>query len=270
MLAPARPTAAVALNKNKNKSMTASELAIQSTSLQMWGAFIIIIGAMVVLAWDRLPDEIGSIAIITALLLFFTFLPVTGANGENLLGPKTILAGFANPILFTILSLLVMGQGLFQTGAIEYPTKIVTRLGRHKPALAFVAALLVAGLTSAFLNNTPVLVIFIPIISAMALSIGLNLGRALMPLSFITILGGMTTLIGSSANLIVAAVAEEGGLAPIEFFDFTRPGLVLAGVGALYVIFVLPRIVHTPARESKNKNRIRGRQFLTDIFLFRP
>lgn len=248
-------------------NMPAADIVTHAASFQMWAAYLIILGAIIVLALDRWQIEISAIGIVATLLVFFTFAPVIGPDGKNLLGPTQILAGFANPVLFTILALLIIGQGLFQTGAIEQPTRMVSRFGHRKPALAFAVALLVAGITSAFLNNTPVVVIFIPIMSAVALAIGMNLGRALMPLSFISILGGMTTLIGSSSNLIVAAIAEGGGFGRIGFFDFTLPGLVLAGVGALYVIFILPRIVHTPARESEQESRIQGKQFLAEFEL---
>jgi len=245
--------------------MTAQDLASHASAFQMWGSYFIILGAIIVLAVDRLQIEISAIGIVATLLLFFTFSPVNDPNGNNLLGPTQILAGFANPVLFTILALLIIGQGLFQTGAIERPTKMVAKFGNSKPAIAFAATLIVAGITSAFLNNTPVVVIFIPIMSAMALAIGMNLGRVLMPLSFISILGGMTTLIGSSSNLIVAAIAEGTGFGKIGFFDFSIMGSVLASVGALYVIFILPRIVHTQARESELESRIRGKQFLTEF-----
>ena len=248
-------------------AMTAPDLAIHASSFQMWGAYVIIAGAIIVLALDRLQIEISAIAIVATLLIFFTLAPVAGPDGKNLLGPTQILAGFANPVLFTILSLLIIGQGLFQTGAIEKPTRMIARFGHHKPALAFALALTVAGITSAFLNNTPVVVIFIPIMSAVAMAIGINLGRALMPLSFISILGGMTTLIGSSSNLIVAAIAEESGFGKIGFFDFSIAGSLLASVGAIYVIFILPRIVHTEARETKQETRIKGKQFLAEFTL---
>ena len=247
--------------------MPLQDLANHASSFQMWGSFFIILGAIVLLAVDRLQIEISAIGIVATLLLFFTISPVNDANGKNLLGPEQILAGFANPVLFTILALLIIGQGLFQTGAIERPTKMVSKFGHRRPALAFAAALIIAGVTSAFLNNTPVVVIFIPIMSAMALAIGMNLGRALMPLSFISILGGMTTLIGSSSNLIVAAIAEGAGFPKIGFFDFTAVGSVLAVTGAIYVIFILPRIVHTQARETEQESRIRGKQFLTEFKL---
>ena len=236
-------------------------------ALQLWFAFAVTIAAVVLFAIDRIPLEVSAFAVVALLILFFHVFPLLDAKGENLLDARALLAGFANPILYAILSLLVIGQGLFQTGAIERPARLIARMGRGSPALGLAAALLCAGLMSGFLNNTPVVVIFIPIMTAVAAIAGRALDRVLMPLSFISILGGMTTLIGSSSNLIVAVLAEKAGMAPIGFFDFTPLGVVLAAIGALYVIFALPRLLPRPAAAPDSEGATSGRLFIIDLAL---
>jgi di/tricarboxylate transporter len=117
---------------------------------------------------------------------------------------------------------------------------------------------------SAFLNNIPVVVIFIPIIQTLADRLGRGAGRYMMPLSFAAILGGMTTLIGSSTNLLVSGMLVELGQRPFGFFDFTIPGLVLALGGLVYVVFVAPRLL--PTREPlRGGMPVSGRQFVAQI-----
>ncbi|MDX1731223.1 MAG: SLC13 family permease, partial [Aurantimonas coralicida] len=113
-------------------------------------------------------------------------------------------------------------------------------------------------------NNTPVVVIFIPILTMLATQRGISPSRVFMPLSFLSILGGVTTLIGSSTNLLVAGVAARSGIT-LDFFDFTIPGLAIAVVGGIYVIKVMPRIL-TP-REGPQGRVVDagGKQFLGEI-----
>ncbi|MEC9367402.1 MAG: SLC13 family permease [Pseudomonadota bacterium] len=233
----------------------------------LWAGFAMIAAAIVLFTIDRIPLEVSAVGILAILLLFFHVFPVAGSDGDNRLDAAKLLAGFANPVLCALLSLLVIGQGLSHTGAVELLTGLVSRLTRLAPKAGIALALLMAGGISAFLNNTPVVVIFIPILTAVATRLGRTPAHVLMPLSFITILGGMVTLIGSSANLIAASVAEAAGATKIGFFDFTVPGLVLAGIGALYVVFVMPRILGRFGRAPTTIRREAAKQFLAQITL---
>ncbi len=228
----------------------------------------VILGAVILFAQDRIPIELSAMGIVTALLLLFYVFPLEdAAGGENRLGASELLAGFANPVLFAILALLMIGQGLFQTGAVEKPAQLISGLAVLGQTLGLGAGLLVAASLSAFLNNTPVVVIFIPILVALAARLKLSSARVLMPLSFITILGGMTTLIGSSSNLVATAVAEASGAPRVGFFDFTVPGLFLAAIGAVYVIFALPRLIRPSPTMAERLTDQSGKQFIAQITL---
>jgi len=237
------------------------------TDFHMWASFAIIIAAMVLYAVERYAMEITSLMVLVALLLLFTLLPYRDAGGELLLTPTMLLAGFGNPALITIMALLVLAQGLFQSGALEKLIENLSHRAARTPMLALMTVLIGATLSSALLNNTPVVLMTIPILTAIAARARTNASPYLMSLSFMTILGGMLTLIGSSTNLLVADTAEQLGAVQIDFFDLTIPGLALLGVGALYVLFVMPRLLTVRDSEVEQDRPDKGRQYIVELRL---
>lgn len=232
---------------------------------QMWVVFALIVGTLAMFALERTPMEVTSFAAICALLLFFHFFPLPGADGLNRLGPVNILRVFANPALITVLALLVMGEGIRRTGMLDTGVRLVLGLGGGRAWLG-VTIVLVAVLTvSAFLNNIPVVVIFIPIMQALAVRYGRSASKVMMPLSFAAVLGGMTTLIGSSTNLLVNSALIEVGETPFDFFDFSVPGLALALTGLAYVLMVVPRFLPDRASLADALLAGSGKQFIGQI-----
>ena len=226
--------------------------------------FVVIVVTIGLYALERYALEAVALSAVVALLVIFSVFPVPTATGEDF-GAAEILAGFANPALVTVICLLIVGQALFQTNALETPAKIVVTATRRFPHLATIPILVGVAIISGFLNNTPVVVMFLPILSAVAAAQGRPSARLLMPLSFIAILGGMTTLIGSSTNLLVADVAARSGGIQLGFFSFTPLGLMLAGIGSIYVLFVMPHMLkprRTMADELKSSS---GKQFIAQI-----
>ena len=160
------------------------------------------------------------------------------------------------------MALLIVARGLTETGALSRVADVINRMARHRRWMVFVLLLLVAALTSSLINNTPIVLIFIPILILVA-SDRLPPSRTLIPLSYASILGGMTTLVGSSTNLIAAGVAVDLGLPPFDFFAFTIPGLVVAGAGLVYVTAVLPWLL--PKLKSEAVTPVESRQFVTEL-----
>ncbi len=237
-------------------------------SVQMWATFAVIFGAIVFYAMDHIPMEITSLGTISVLLLLFHFMPVQDESGLALLDLKTLLSGFADPALITILALLVIGQGMVQTGALETPAQIIVKYGIIHPRSVILSCLITVMIISALLNNTPVVVIAIPIMITLMDKMGRSAGHILMPLSFVAILGGMTTLIGSSTNLLVAGSYKGLTGLDIGFFDFTVPGLFLATLGLLYVVFIAPFLLpdkHSATDDSPQK--VTGKQFIVQLDL---
>lgn len=212
-------------------------------SIHMW--FALFLTGLVVVSFirEKVPVEVTSVALLTALLVFGQFFPLWDANGRNQLDSMHLLAGFSNPSLIAVLALLVMGQAMIQSDALRAVANIFVVSNKRLAWFSIVAILLFVLVLSAFMNNTPLVVIAIPLIQAMAHAVGLSQSRVMIPLSYVAILGGMTTLIGSSTNLLVSSAMVELGYDPLRFFDFVVPGAMLAGVGFLYVMLIVPRLL---------------------------
>lgn len=221
---------------------------ILDPGFHMW--FVLGLTGLAVIAFVRedMPLEITSVALLTVLLVFGQLFPLSDANGRNQLDAVNLLAGFANPSLIAVLALLVMGQAMIHTDALRFATNVFAVSGRKRVWAAILGILVFVMVVSAFLNNTPLVIIAIPLIQVLASSVGLAESRVMIPLSYVAILGGMTTLIGSSTNLLVASSMTELGYEPLKFFDFVVPGMMMAAVGFLYVISVVPQLL--PDRSS--------------------
>ena len=232
-------------------------------SPHVWVTYGLIVLSVVGYALERWPIEAVAAASLSAFLLLFAVYPFHDGSGA-LISSGDLLAGFSNPALITVLALLIVGQGLFATDAMARPTRYLTRIGGAAGAGAVAVVLLCAALLSAFLNNTPVVVIFIPILTMLATQRGVPPAHVFMPLSFLSILGGITTLIGSSTNLLVAGVAARSGI-DLGFFDFTVPGLAIAIVGGFYVIRIMPRFLTPRTSGDGRVADAGGKQFLGEI-----
>lgn len=240
-------------------------MPIAEPNLGMWLTFAVIFGALVLYASEWLPMTVSSVGVICALLVLFRIVPVTDAQGVDLLPPEVLLAGFASPALLAVAALLVIGQGLVQSGALEAGASLLLAATRGHPiaaaGLAFLAVLVISGV----LNNIPVVVIFIPIMQALAERLGRSASRLMAPLSFAAILGGMLTLIGSSTNLLVSGELEILRGTGFSFFEFTVPGAVLAAVGLVYVLLIAPRLLPDRAPLATELDPGGGKQFIAQI-----
>ncbi len=228
----------------------------------IWATYLIIAITVLAYASERYPLELVALSSLAALLALFSLFPYSNGSGEIL--PDELLMGFASPALATVLALLIVGQGLFATDAMEGVSRTISKIGGSSGYLSIAITLIVAAALSAVLNNTPVVVIFIPVISLLAAQRNLAVASALLPLSYLSILGGMTTLIGSSTNLLAAGVARDAGV-DIGFFDITVPGLILAAVGSIYVFLVLPAIFRRRTDNTGESGRRTGAQFIGEI-----
>ncbi len=218
------------------------------SDLHMWFVLALMALSVVLFVREKVPLEVTSICLLTALLLLGQFFPLENENGRNMLDAGALLSGFSNPSLIAVLALLVMGQGMIHTDALRAVTNIFLVRDLRLVWLSMASILLFVMVVSAFMNNTPLVIIAIPIMQALAHSVGMSESRVMIPLSYVAILGGMMTLIGSSTNLLVSSTMVELGYAPIGFFDFIIPGAILASVGFVYVLIFVPRLL--PDRTS--------------------
>jgi di/tricarboxylate transporter len=236
-------------------------------SWQMWVTLVVIGAAIVAYSTERLSIELTSALTLGILLVFFQAFPLEGPSGENLLSADALLAGFASPALFAIIGLLIVGQGMYQSGALDYPTRLLLGAHARYRSYAVIGVFGFITIISAFLNNTPVVVMFVPIMAAMAAEGGIAPSRLMMPLSFMSILGGMLTTIGSSTNLLAVEAYENISGIEIDFFALVPIGLVLAAVGSLYLAGATKYFL--PDRWGEVRSAPDGRQFVAQLTLER-
>ena len=145
--------------------------------------------------------------------------------------------GFSNEALIAVCSLMIIGHGLVRTGALEPVGRWLTTVWRSTPRLALLITLVLAAVFSAFVNNTPIVILLPPILITVSLRTGVETSGVLMPVGFATLLGGMSTTIGTSTNLLVVSIANTLQL-PVEAF-------VLAVLFGVNLSFVTPMAYQT-------------------------
>ena len=234
----------------------------------MWLVFALTLLTMLLYSLDKIKIEIISLFVIVVLLLLFQNSPILGHASGIPINIDLLLRGFANPALIALMSLLVIGHGLLVTGALE---DIAVRLSgdRDKNTLyKFYGIMLLVFILSATLNNTPIIIMFIPIIVALSKQMDVSSRSILIPLSYVSILGGMTTLIGSSTNLLVSGTTSTLIGRELGFFEFTNQGIILALIGFVYAIFILPKILEKKNKDIADKEKEGfeiGRIYLVEI-----
>ncbi len=224
----------------------------------LWPALLVllVIAAMfAVFLAELYPPEVVALGGVAVLL----------ATGVLPLGD--MLSVLANPAPITIAAMFVLTGALMRTGALDAFSARLSRAARRHPrrALAEFAGLIVGA--SAFMNNTPVVVLLLPVAARLARRVGQAASRLLIPLSYLSIAGGLCTLIGTSTNLLVDGVAQEAGLRPFTLFEITPLGLAVAVFVILYLRILGPRLL--PKRETVGEilgDRSTPR-FLTEVAL---
>lgn len=235
----------------------------------MWYTLLVIGCAIVAYVSDRFSIETVSGSVLVALIVPFALSPFRDpVTDEVLLDSSSLLLGFASPALFAILGLLIVGQGMYQSGALEYPTQTLVKAYERFRGAAVVVIFIFIMVVSAFLNNTPVVVMFVPIMAAIAAQGGVPSSKLMMPLSFLSILGGMCTTIGSSTNLLAVEAFQQAGGERLDFFALLPMGAVLVAVGAAYLAATSRYLL--PNRDGPNDVVEKdGRQFVAQIELGR-
>lgn len=212
--------------------------------------FAILAATMALFLWGRFRHDIVALMALMACVV------------AGLIPAADAFAGFGHPAVITVACVLVLSQGLQNTGAVDRLARAV--LPRETGRLASMAALMGLGaLLSGFMNNVGAMALLMPIAVQLSKRLGLAPGQALMPLAFGTILGGMTTLIGTPPNLIVSDFREEAGLGHFAMFDFAPVGVAVALVGVAFVAAIGWRLV--PARKSAANGGFETGSYLTEV-----
>lgn len=213
-----------------------------------------VVGAMFVLfALEVYPTEVVALS-------GGAFLLATG-----LLTPETARAVFTNPAPWTIAAMFILSGALVRTGALNALTELAKTAIATRPKTALLMVGVAIVLASAFVNNTPVVVLLIPVAIQLSSQMNLAPSKLLIPLSYITILGGMCTLIGTSTNLLVDGVAQASGLEPFTLFEITPAAVILAAWGFIYLRFAAPRLLPDRTSMAELLSGKRKLKFFTQV-----
>jgi di/tricarboxylate transporter len=199
--------------------------------MDIWIVTAILVATVYLLVSERLPIDLTAIGIMVALM-------ITG-----LLKPAEAVSGFSNPAVLTVGAMFLISQAMIRTGAVGFIGRKVTDWTGGKPWRAMLIVLPLVAVASAFINNTPVVVLFIPVILSLSCRLGTNPSKYLIPLSYASILAGTCTLIGTSTNIIVSDLAASYGYAPFGMFELSAVGIPIAVAGLAMILALAPRLM---------------------------
>ena len=230
---------------------------------QIW-VLTVLAGAFLLLVTEWLPVGITGLLIIVSLILGDMLL-------EGGIQPaETVYASLVNTAVIAVGCMFVISSGITRTGAVGLIANVVMERPGSDPKRVFTAVLLLVMGASAFMNNTPLVLIFMPVILGLSERMKRAPSKTLIPLSFISIMGGMCTLVGTSTNIVVASSVGDvsGGELELRMFDFLPMGIILGSVGAVYLFCFGQRLL--PERASLGLTLEKGiaTEYMTELEIF--
>lgn len=214
---------------------------------------VIIILAVILFVSELLSVDLVALLIVISLVLTGVITPAEG------------IAGFSNHATLTVAFMFVLSAGLVKTGAFQYLGLRLANVFRYNFRLGLILMMILVGVISAFINNTPVVAVFIPVIVQIGHASGQSPAKMLMPLSFASIFGGMCSLVGTSTNILVSGIAVENGLEPFGMFEMTPLGLIFLLIGILYMAFAGQKLLPQREDQADLRQKFNMADFLTEI-----
>jgi len=190
---------------------------------------------------EKIPLETSSLFIIVSLSVGFTLFPYEYENTQ--IHALDFFSGFGHEALIAVCALMIAGQGLVRTGALEPVGRVLSKLWASYPKLSLLLTLIVGATLSAFVNNVPIVILLLPILTAVSIKTKTSASKVLMPMGFATLIGGMSTTIGTSTNLLVVSVAVDMGMKDFGMFDFFLPVVIAGSFAMLYLWLVVPYFI---------------------------
>ncbi len=216
---------------------------------------IITFAAVILFATELLPVDLVAILIMAALIV------------SGIITAEEGVEGFSNTATVTVGAMFVLSSGLFKTGAVNSLGAKLSTLFKYNFYFATLVLMVSVGIVSAFINNTPVVAIMIPLMIGAANDSGHSPSKLLMPLSFASMFGGVCTLIGTSTNILVSSIAQQHGQPPIGIFEMTPLGIIFLGTGVIYMLVVGIHLIPERKQEAELSQKFGMGDYLTEIIV---
>ena len=185
---------------------------------------------------------------------------------SGVLSPEEGFSGFNHPATLTLACMFVISAAVFRSGLIDGLSGRIVKIAKISYAMALLVFCLISALFSAFVNDSAVVAILIPMALSVCRESGIAPSRLLIPISFAALFGGTCTLIGTSTNILISSIAEKSGYEPFGMFEFSLPAMCLLAIGLLYLFFIAPRILPTRAAEN-DEGMIVPENYRTEVTL---
>ena len=215
----------------------------------------VIVLAIILFATEALPIDLVAISIMIILVIGGVITPEEGVEG------------FSNKATITVAFMFVLSAALLKTGALQVLAHRLSKIFRYKFNAGILMMMFMIAIISAFVNNTPVVAVFIPVVIQIAHASGQSPSKMLIPLSFASIFGGMCTLIGTSTNILVSGIAEKEGEQAISMFQMTPIAGVLLVVGVVYMSIFGIRLLPKSRRSKDLKSKFDVNNYITLVEL---
>jgi di/tricarboxylate transporter len=221
--------------------------------MDIWIVTLILFSALILLATEKISVDRTAIGIMVALML------------SGILTPPEAIAGFSNPAVITVAALFIVSEGMIRSGVVGSVAQKVIELSRGNRKAALAISLLFVGVASAFINNTPVVVLFIPIIFSLSCEYDFSPSKILIPMSYISILAGTCTLIGTSTNIIISDLSAAQGYGFITMFELTALGLPNALLGCFLIVIASRYLMPAHAAPVCEVQDRENQRYLTEV-----
>ena len=226
---------------------------LEAPSFHAIAAMIVTVAMFLGFARSRLSTEIVSLMTIAVIAVFLYFFPLPDMQPTD--GLSIAFSGFGHYALITICALMIMGRGLVVTGALEPAAQLLERLFKWNLQIGLLVSLVAAMALSMAINDTPVLVLLLPIFVSLAARGALPASKTLIPLNAAVLIGGMATTIGTSTNILVVSIAVDLGMPEMGVFHYTPIVLLAAAIALPYLWLVMPRLLKDNRVEDTRPRR---------------
>ncbi len=222
---------------------------------EAWLVAGVIVAALVLFASEKVRPDIAGLVVLLTLAL------------SGVIGAGEAFAGFSNPAVITVAAMFIVSAGMVEAGIPNAVAGAISRFGGARFGTLLALVIIVVGVMSAFINNVAATVILIPAVISLARGAEASPSKLLIPLSFGSLLGGLTTLIGTPPNLLSAEALRQAGHEPFGMFDFLPTGAAVLGVGLIYLLTVGQRLLPDRPGPDIAHEVAQTREYWTELFV---